>query len=384
MSGPHLNRDERARAVFDAAVDLARRRHRSPLAGDVRSLSRQFGSQKGAREAGYLRRPSERRAYLAWYAPRNACRIGLLLDGLAGEGLVPRWERPRVLDLGAGPLAGVLGAWVAYGALGRSLAVDLAAPALVDGMELLKRVDADVERVDTRVANLQQQKAWGTREPADLVVIANAIGEVGDPRRDVDKRALIVEEALARLAPGGRLLVVEPGTRIHGQGLMRLRDELVDRRRGAMLAPCTGARRCPLLAMPGGWCHVELPWTPPESAAGLAREAGLAASPLKHSYLLLANEPLATAAGGLRLVGGLMQSGGVERRYACTADGLVELAGKPRLPPPVREPARGARLQELPSGVEGTVPSAPQAGAPSRDGPLPRSRSRRRRGRGAD
>lgn len=380
-----LTRDERVAAVFDAAVDLARRRHRSPVARDVASLSRLFGSDKGAREAGYLRRPAERRAYLAWFAPRNAARLGILLDELVTEGLVPPWERPRVLDLGAGPLAGVLGAWIAFGAVGRALAVDLAAAAMADGTELLRAVKADVERVDTRVANLQYPNAWGAREPYDLVVIANSLGEVGDPRRDVDKRAAIVEEALARLAPGGRVLVVEPGTRIHGQGLMRVRDALVARRNAAVLAPCTGATSCPLLATPGGWCHVELPWQPPKTAQKLANEAGLSASPLKHSYLLLAREDATTA--GLRLVGGTMKSGDYERRYACTSGGLVELQRKGGLPREVAGPPRGALLRELPEGVEavkGAKPRPPQAGAPSREGPPPRSRSRRRRGPGAD
>lgn len=382
------SRDERIAAVFDAALDVARRRHRSPVARDVAELSRLFGSEKGAREAGYLRRPSERRAYLAWYAPRNAARIGLMLDELASEGVLPRWERPRVLDLGAGPLAGVLGAWVAFGSVGRSLAVDLAAAAMSDGVELLRRVEADVEHVDTRVANLQQASAWGTRGPFDLVVIANSLGELGDPRRDVAARAAVVEEALARLAPGGRVLVVEPGTRIHGQGLMRVRDALVARKRAAALAPCTGAAACPLLTVPGGWCHVELPWRPPESARKLAEQAGLSASPLKHSYLLLSRE--GDAPRGLRLVGGTMRSGAgaslVERRYACTAEGLVELRRKGGLPAEVSRPPRGAVLSGVPDGVERVKPEPAQAGAPSREPPArsSRSRSRRRRGSGAD
>ncbi len=382
-----MTREERIAALFDTAVDLARRRHRSPVARDVAELSKLFGSQKAAREAGYLRQPSGRRAYLAWYAPRNAARIGLLLAELAREGALPRWERPRVLDLGAGPLAGVLGAWVAYGAVGRSLAVDLAAAAMADGIELQRRAGADVEQVDTRVANLQQPGSWGARGPFDLVVIANSLGEVGDPRRDVVTRASIVEDALTRLAPGGRVLVVEPGTRIHGQGLMRVRDALVARKKAVALAPCTGAASCPLLNVPGGWCHVELPWDPPRSARELAAKAGLSSSPLKHSYLLLANE--GEAPGGHRLIGGLMRSDDKERRYACTSEGLVELRARGRLPREVSAPPRGALLRELPAGVESARPTlspAAHAGAPSRElppGPT-RRRSRRRRGSGAD
>lgn len=381
------SRDERIRAVFEAALDLVRRRHRSPVARDVAELSRLFGSEKGAREAGYLRRPSERRAYLAWYAPRNAARIGLMLDELAEQGLVPRWERPRVLDLGAGPIAGVLGASIAFGGVGRSVAVDLAAAAMNDGIELLRQARADVEHIETRVANLQQPRAWGAKGPFELVIIANSLGELGDPRRDVPARVAVVEEALARLSPDGRVLVVEPGTRIHGQGLMRVRDALVARKKAVPLAPCTGAAACPLLATPGGWCHVELPWQPPKGARALAAEAGLSASPLKHSYLLLA--PEGEGPRGLRLVGGIMRSATradvVERRYACTAEGLVELRKKGGLPLEVSSLPRGALLDELPAGVE-RVRAEPQAGAPSREPPAwpSRSRSRSRRGSRAD
>ncbi|MFZ9889111.1 MAG: small ribosomal subunit Rsm22 family protein [Myxococcota bacterium] len=374
MTAPDF--EARLRAVCDAGIRLAAERHSSPLAKDVQSLSRHFGAEKGSREAGYLRRPGERRAYLGWFAPRNAARVALLLRQLVEEGHLPPWERPAVLDLGAGPLSGLLGAWAAFGALGEAVAVDLAAPALADGEQLFASSGAVATRLQTRVASLQHPADWQLRGGLDLILVANAIGEVGDPRRAIPARAAVLSAAASHLAPGGRLLVLEPGTRIHGQALMRLRDRLVEAGQLRVLAPCTGAKTCPLLAAHGSWCHAEASWRPPPSVAALARESGLKATPLGYSYLLLGRD--GGAPEGFRLVGGLMRARGTERRYVCSAAGLLEWSARGALPPQVSGAPRGRLLATCPPQV---TTGLAQGDATSAE--RPRS-SRARRGREAE
>jgi SAM-dependent methyltransferase len=364
----------RGAALVQAALEIARSRHRSPLAKDVARLSSLFTRDRAGRAASYLTEPALRRAYLGFYAPRNALRIALLLRALEEEGWVLPLQRPRVLDLGAGPCAGVLGAWVAYGALGLARAVDLAAPALADGRALLEALSADLEALDTRVGNVTTPRAWGPSDPADLVIVANVLGELGDPRRDLSRRTAVVQAALERLAPAGRLLVVEPGTRIHSRGLMAVRDELVAAGTGFVLAPCTGARRCPLLQTRSDWCHDELPYTEPEAARRVAQEAGLSPGPLKHSYLLLAREPVTLARGAVRLVSGVLQGASGPRRFGCAAEGLLVLEGERG---PLPRERRGARLAAAPAGCRLQAPESSRAG-PSSKSP------RKRRGSGAD
>lgn len=381
--------NERAATLLHAALASAQRAHRAPLARDVARLHGLFTHERSDRAAGYLREPALRRAYLGYFAPLNAVKVARLLVALQEERALALPDAPSVLDLGAGPLSGIAGAWIALGRLGPSVAVDLAEKAMADGRRLLEEAGAlsDIASLELRTRSVTQ--SWAApRDRADLVVLANVLNEIGDPRRDLDKRVRVVESALERLSEGGRVLIVEPGTRVHGRALQALRDRLVASERASVLAPCFGAARCPLLERSSDWCHHELPWDPPEELAALERAAGLEKTTLKLSYLVLA-PPGQVAAEGMRLVGGTMRAGApadvTERRYACGRGGLVVLRGrKGRLPAAVSRPLRGARLDEVPEGAvveEGRGEAQPSR--PRGPGSTPRSRSRRGRGSGA-
>jgi SAM-dependent methyltransferase len=340
--------------LFQTALDDAARLHSTPLSEDVAHLSRLFTKERGQRSASYLQSKGNRRAYLGFFAPRNALRVAHLLVALEDEGALPRFERPSVLDLGSGPLVGVIGAWVRYGALEAATAVDLAAGAMADGRRLVDALEADLP-LQTHVHSLTRAP-WPTLPRADLVILANVIGELGDPRRDLKRRLGVVRRALARVRDGGRLLIVEPGTRLHGRGLMGLRDALVADG-VSLVAPCTGAARCPLLARGSDWCHEEIAQPLPERARDLMRQAGLKPGPLKHSYLLLAREEQAPSAR-LRVVSGALRRGKDVQQLVCGRDGLSRRDG------------------------EGLRRGAPYAAEPPTAG-SPTSKSRKRRGGGA-
>jgi SAM-dependent methyltransferase len=387
-----MSKDARAADLVHHAIDLAQRRHRSPLAKDVAALSRLLTDERSHRDAGYLSSPQHRRAYLAYYAPRNSLRIARLLRELGSEGWVPTTQSPTVLDLGSGPLSGVLGAWIHYGQLRGATAVDLAAGAIRDGRELLARAaPKGIQNLDARVASLTgAPEAWRPPAPVDLAILANVLNELGDPRRGVDRRIRLVAEAIDQLAPDGRLLIVEPATRVQSRGLMRLRDELVEEGIGQLLAPCTGAEACPLLKTRGDWCHDELAWEPPEEMKRLARKAGLRPTSLKHSYLLLARaDAELETPKGLRVVsGGVGRGARHSERLACTADGLVRLrprgGGKDKKGlGAVGRVRRGGFVAKLPDDVRANRSEPQGTGEPSAEGASTR-RSRKRRGSGAD
>ncbi|MCC7070473.1 MAG: hypothetical protein IT383_04065 [Deltaproteobacteria bacterium] len=373
----------RAARFAVAAVEHARSLHRSPLAPDVARLHRLFTSDRAERRPDYQRDPALRRAYLGFFLPFNAVKIALLLDRARREGLLPAPPEPAVLDIGAGPLTGVFAAWIAYGRLGPCVAVDAAAAAMSAAEPLLSVIAHG--GVAQRAVNVALRPASsyleGTRP--HLVIVANVLNELRDPRRGADTRGQLSADLVAALAPGGRVLMVEPATRVHGRALMVLRDRLVAERQVSVLAPCRGATTCPLLRGRGDWCHGEHPWDPPGALAELARAAGIEKAALKESHLLLAPRSEAPSAVGLRLVGGPMRdNSGTERRYACGVDGLATLVGTPGLPRDVVDAARGALLAPVPAGlgIELRPSRAPGARAAARG--AGRSRPRARAGAG--
>jgi ribosomal protein RSM22 (predicted rRNA methylase) len=370
----------RLHSLVDAALagSGVPRRH---LGREIARLSALFTTERSRRSADYMRDPALRGAYLAFYVPQYAAKIALLLDRQRRDGLVDLPAAPRVLDVGAGPLTGILGAWLLGGDLGPSVALDLARGALDDGLALLGRVAPSTTGAVVTSVGPVSPRALPAGE-FDLVVMAHVLNELGDPRRALDDRVAIVEALLERLAPNGRLLLVEPGTRVHGRSLQLVRDALVGRRIGRVLSPCRSAPSCPLLAGPAHWCHGELDWQRPAAFAALEQDAGLRKDVLKESHLLLSRSGRSPESGW-RLVGGRMVDGnGVERRYGCGAAGLVTLRGAPRLPREVGAPLRGELLQRPVEGMvfeDDEVSRSRRPRQPAR-GPSPR-RSGPRRGR---
>lgn len=348
-----LQQKERQNAYWEIALQRAQQAHRSPLFHDVVRLHDLFTAERDERVSGYLREPGLRRAYVGYFAPLNAVKIAALLKALEAEGALPVWTAPRVLDLGAGPLTGIAGAWFRYGNLGGAHAIDIAARAMEDGRLLLREAGANTAEVSVQVASLAAP--WKPPFPnADLVILANVLNEVGDPRRDLEKRIEIVRRALSRVGRGGRLLIVEPGTRVHGRALSYLRDEILESGLGHVLAPCRGTMPCPVLKRKGDWCHHDLMYEPVDSARKLERQAKLQKKYLKLSYLLLAHPEAdeARSNNGLRMIGGLMNAPDKQRRYACGDSGMVVLESKGRrLPAALCSMSRGDLYARSQPGV---------------------------------
>ena len=350
---------DRLARVADAAVTLASRRHKSPLAADVTRLSTMFTSERGSRDRSYMRDPALRRAYLGFFVPHNVARIANLLQRARSEGLLPEREAPRVVDIGAGPLSGILACWAVYGRLGASWAIDLSRAALEDGRELLAAVGADVDLLTLWDQSLNNAPgSWLPVGDVDVIIAANVLNELSDPRAP-DLRLRVVDACVQALLPGGRLLVVEPSMRVEARALMTVRDEVVDARVAAVLSPCRGAKTCPLLLTRGDWCHGEVPWgSHPTAYRDLEKAVKLRKDLLSSAHLLLARPDEAAPAAGLRLVGGVMRTAERELRYACGRE-LITLTGNPRLPMAVAQPFRGSLVDDRAGG------SQPEAAKPT-------------------
>jgi hypothetical protein len=163
----------------------------------------------------------------------------------------------------------------------------------------------------------------------DLVTMGHVLNELFQGADADARRADLLEEALALVAPGGSLLVVEPALRDTSRALLRVRDLLVARGL-AVRAPCLLRGPCPALQRETDWCHAERAIEPPPLVAQVARAAGLRKEAVKMSYLAVAprGEGWAEPPPGrvFRIVSEPLPSKGRLRYMGCGPEGRMGLA----------------------------------------------------------
>ena len=397
--------------------------HRRSLPEDIAELSRALTAERAELRRPYWSRPAFVSAYLYYFLPWNLVRLARLFRGLPlpppGTGKGPA----LLLDAGSGPLTVPLALWIARpqwrAAPIQVLALDSAAQPLELGRALFAALGRELGEpvwpvrlargpLESLASRAQPLLAAGGRPW--LVTAANVLNEVRPPRggrgggvaEDVEDgeddggsglppdmleiqldrllsawSPLLAPTADAREAGGApegspALLLVEPGTRLGGTTLMRLRELAVEGGLHAV-APCTADTPCPLRR--GAWCHFTFsPAGAPRWLAELSAAAGLAKRSLSLSPLLLRagteavgaapaareNPPALTA----RVLSSPFTVPGLSglARYACAPCGLalledagalasgslVELgearAGAPGAEKPRRDARSGARI----------------------------------------
>jgi len=253
-------------------------------AAAVKELSRGFTRARELAGARYLDDPALLGGYLLFYWTVSFAQTwaALLSAGIAPEAGL---EGMRVLDVGSGPGPSSLALFSAGAA--RVTAVDRSRPALRVAAELASRAGRQLE---TRVVDI----ASGTPlagGPFDLVTAVHAVNELWSDLDDrLDRRRALVESLAGSLAPGGRVLLVDPALTATANEAIELRDALVAAG-WRVLAPCTRGDRCP--ALPSGTCHAEVAWDPPPAVRRIGHAARIGRERLAFSYFLLAPPPSA-------------------------------------------------------------------------------------------
>jgi SAM-dependent methyltransferase len=261
-------------------------------AGAVRELSRGFTRERGLAGVPYMDDPRLLGAYLLFYWPVSYAQAwaAALSAGVAGAasqgGAAPRQmgAAGRVLDLGAGP--GPASFALADMGFGRVTAADRSGPALALLRELAGMCGKSVDTRQVDLADPGAPERLRSAGPFDLILAVHTLNElwVGSGDR-VARRAVLARGLSGLLAPGGRLLVVEPALTTTANESILLRDELTASG-WAVESPCTFAGRCP--ALPRGTCHAEVEWEPPRELVRLAHAARIGREALGFSYFLLA------------------------------------------------------------------------------------------------
>jgi hypothetical protein len=318
-----------------AAAQPLRPRHLAELPGLVAQLSECLTTDREGLPRDYLSRPALLSAYLHYFLPWNLYRQGRLMAGLDLQ-LKPG---ARIVDVGAGPLTFALALWLTRpdlrGVPLHYLAIDRGGAALQAG----RRLFAAVAPGSAWQIELVARPAGARPLPAaDLLVLANVLNEIhhpggGDREAEDDPTTQLLLRWQQTLAPGGRVLVIEPGTRPAARQLVSLRSRAVEAHWRA-LAPCPHQERCPQSGIgKHPWCHFAF------DAAGapgwledLSRRAGLNKERASLSFLLLEPPVDGGAAGApaidhdvLVVSGSFPLPGEARGRYGCAARGLVLL-----------------------------------------------------------
>lgn len=230
----------------------------------------------------------------------------------------------RMLDVGAGCGAMSLGAAALAEAQApdapatslEALALDADPAALALAQALARESELPI-RLEARAHDLAHPlERDGLRY--DLILAGTLLNELAPERRFA-----LAEELLARLEPGGALLLIEPATRAHGRSLLALRDRLLATGAASVCAPCTRSGPCPALDDPGDWCHECRLWTPPPELRALGQATGLRRRDLVYSYLGLRADgaPPPRRPGAWRVVSAPLRSKGKHELYLCGEPG---------------------------------------------------------------
>jgi SAM-dependent methyltransferase len=331
----------------------------------VRDLSLSLTAEReGGPRPGYLSDPRILSAYSWYYLPWNLVRLSRLLPGLDLD--IP--DGGLVCDLGSGPLTFVQALWLSRPDLRnrrlRFACVDRSKRALELGLSLFSQLagfDPASPDAPWRIRVSRGEYWQGLTDGADLVAMVNVANELaGKGREPLDERMERVAAQLAEsLAPGGRVLVVEPGTRLGWRCLLGMRQAFCEMDLD-IAAPCPHREECVLLSgATRAWCHFNMsPAGAPHWLTTFSNRAGLAKERLSLSFLLARKTRPTPPERAVRVVSGAFSLADTPGSavYGCSRSGLVVL-----LSPDRRPPAPGDLLQvDMPADA----PLDPKSGAP--------------------
>jgi SAM-dependent methyltransferase len=272
----------------------------------------------------YLSEKDMLRAYLLYYTTANMLKPHVPFGEIAFPGFFRHRSSLRVLDLGCGPGAGLLGChdffekryphiYIEYHG------VDASQPAL----SVLSRIGESLRsrgaRLEVRSHRADIAGFSSLSGGADVILMMNALNEISC------RTSLLLQRLTALLGDGGRVVIVEPALRVTSRALLEFRDQAV-REGWTVFSPCFRQAECPALNHAQDWCHTDVPWERPDFMATLDRLLGHVKLSLKFSYLVLSRDgcrlqDALDLPGPLRVVSEYVEEKGRSWCYMCGAEG---------------------------------------------------------------
>lgn len=320
--------------------------HRADLPDAIRDLSHILTSERFRLNRSYWSTPRFISAYLRYFLPWNLVRLTHILPNL--DLPIGSSEKLQILDLGSGPLTLPLALWISrpdWRTRPLTLMCSDTAPYPMElGRRLLEMLANHTH--EPLVWNIQLIRASLLRTLAKshqsyLIMVGNVLNEMRDKSGKILAERLndLVCAIGRNLAPHGRVLFIEPGTRLGGTLIASFREEALLEGFEA-LAPCTHNEPCPLLRQRSrGWCHVSQDATGSVWLAKLAKEVGLPKETLSIAFLLLKQQdellrqPQIQSEILARILSDAFSVPNMGfARYACTSKGLAILPHAQNLP----------------------------------------------------
>ncbi len=293
----------------------------------VQSLSDRFTVERARAAEPYGDEPAARVAYGLFFFPQTFARTQLVLREC--------WHPPagiapvHILDLGAGTGAAGFAALQLLGARPAHLrAVDRSAGALET---LAQAAVACRELWPAAEVRLDPSDLIDPSDPTDrfdLILCSYALNELAERDSAFDAAAWLRAQ-LARLSPGGLLVVIEPALKTTAERLEGLRDSVAAEGWARIVGPCLHHHPCPMRAEGRFWCHEVRRWTPPFMAEKINRRLFRDLPNLKFSFLALTapahgdNNAAPPDAARARLVAPMTEQRGKFVTRGCAADGAL-------------------------------------------------------------
>jgi SAM-dependent methyltransferase len=306
----------------------------------VRDLSRGLTRDRELAGGRYLSDPDLLGAYLLHFWPVSFVQVSLcltMIGRLPGASAIG-----TALDLGAGPGAASLAMLEA--GVRRVSACDRSGAALALARKIAQSRGFDLE---TR----QWDALKSTGQPTgsyDLIVVAHTLNELWPGHADrIPLRVGLLTRIGTLLAPGGKLLVVEPALMKVAQEAIEVRDGLVAEGFEVLL-PCIWQGKCP--ALPQGTCHGDFEWGPPREMVRISHAARIGRETLKMAWFVLRKKAAAPAPapdGGVESPDGglyrvvsepLLSKSGRIRYLVCGPLGRFALSAPKACPAPGMKP----------------------------------------------
>jgi ribosomal protein RSM22 (predicted rRNA methylase) len=318
------------------------------LAAAVKSLSDAYVEPEKCDWKALYKNTAAVQAYLLYYLPVNLVKLFPLLDEFARGGAFDFVQRQHmsVLDIGCGPgtfMLGLLEYICRAGGPDTACLESISLTGIDRTKESLAAADSLIRQYCslgclppgiTVTASFRQGSVISpdflkSHELYDLIIAGNVLAELQGETLSACLAAITEQ-----LAPGGALIIVDPGTRRAARRRLDVRNMLLQNTQLRLYAPCLCAASCPLQDDAGQWCHEKLFWRPTEAVRlidgvlGFTKEKGI-----KYSFLSFVKKDvdrLSLYAGMAqekiwRVVSYVIKNKGEDRLWVCNGRERLQL-----------------------------------------------------------